>query len=214
MMLPTHPISSRSAMSHSPIIRLSIGATLACLLLVSLCAAQEAVTAHRRTLDELVDESAFIVHGHVAAVRLEPHPDFSNLPTVVVTMDVDDVLKGEVPRKFVFRQFVWDVRAAHDNGYKRQQEILLFLRPPSRYGLTSPSGLSQGRFTVRRDASGKAVAANAGNNAGLFASLPKAAQARGATMSASTLALSRQTQGAVGLGDLKDAVRMLVGRAR
>lgn len=185
---------------------------LTCFLLASISSAQEAVAAHRRTLDELVDESAFIVHGHVVNIRIEPHPQFNNLSTAVITMDVSDVLKGDVPRKFVFRQFVWDLRAAHDSGYKRRQELLLFLRPPSRYGLTSPAGLSQGRFVIRRDASGNVIAANADDNVGLFKSLPAAAQRRRVALPASAAALARQTNGPVALRDLKQVLRSLVGR--
>src|SRR4051794_9997355 len=116
------------------------------LLLVAICPAQSVTTAHRRTLEELTDEAAFIVHGHVIGVRSEAHPELKNLQTVVVTMEVDDVVKGDVPREFTFRQFVWDVRSLYDTaGYHKRQELLLFLRPPSRYGLTSPAGLEQGR---------------------------------------------------------------------
>jgi hypothetical protein len=150
----------------------------------------------------------------VVGVRVEPHPDLKNLSTVVVTMEVNDVLKGDVPRNFTFRQFVWDVRAAYNNGYRKHQELLLFLRPPSRYGLTSPAGLSQGRFIIRPDASGKTIATNADNNAGLFASLPKAAQRRGATLPAAATAISLQGAGPVSLRDLKEIVRSLTARAR
>jgi hypothetical protein len=133
----------------------------------------------------------------------------------VVTMDVDDVLKGDVPKKFIFRQYVWDVRAAYNSGYKKRQELLLFLRPPSRYGLTSPAGMSQGRFTIASDATGNVTAVNGEHNIGLFASLPKAAQRRGATLPAAASALSLQSGGPVSLRDLKAVVRSLtIARSR
>lgn len=180
-----------------------------------MCVAQTVTTAHRRTIDELTDEAAFIVHGHVTAVRLESHPELKNLQTVVVSMHVDDVLKGQVRREFSFRQFVWDVHSLYDSpGYRKRQELLLFLRPPSRYGLTSPAGLEQGRFVIQRDAQGNVTAVNGDNNVGLFASLPNAAQKRGALLSASALALSKRASGPVALADLKDAVRSFAGRTQ
>ncbi len=189
--------------------------TLFIVVMAGLCSAQAVSTAHRRTLDELTDEAAFIVHGHVTAVRMEPHPQLKNLQTVLVTMHVDDVLKGDVSSEFTFRQFVWDVHSLYDSGgYRKRQELLLFLRPPSQYGLTSPAGLGQGRFVVQRDASGKVTAVNADNNVGLFANVSQAAQRRRVMMTAGALSLAKTTSGPVALTDLKQAVRSFAGRAQ
>jgi hypothetical protein len=183
------------------------------LVAAGLVSAQTVSAAHRRTLDELTDEAAFIVHGHVVGVRVEPHPQLHNLQTVVVSMQIDDVLKGDVPREFTFRQFLWDVRSIHDGaGYRKRQELMLFLRPPSSYGLTSPAGLQQGRFAIQRDSAGHVTAVNGDNNIGLFATLPKAAQRRGAMLPAAALALATQAAGPVPLADLKQAVRSLSRR--
>jgi hypothetical protein len=196
-------------------IRTLVQTAIVLLLVAGICSAQAVRTAHRRTLDELTDESAFILHGHVASVRIEPHPDLSNLQTVLVSIHVDDVLKGTVPSEFTFRQFVWDVHSLYDNGgYHKRQELLLFLRAPSRYGLTSPAGLEQGRFVIHRDASGNITAVNGENNAGLFTSLPKAAQRRGAVLSARAQALASRPAGPVALNDLKQAVRSLTGNTQ
>jgi hypothetical protein len=130
-------------------------------------------------------------------------------------MQIDDVLKGDVPREFTFRQFIWDVRSIHDGGgYRKRQELMLFLRPPSRYGLTSPAGLQQGRFVIQRDSAGDVTVVNADNNIGLFTGLPKAAQRRGATLPAAALALANKAAGPVPLNDLKQAVRSLSRRAQ
>lgn len=185
------------------------------LVATALVSAQTVSTAHRRTLDELTDEAAFIVHGYVVGVRVEPHPQLHNLQTVVVSMQIDDVLKGDVPREFAFRQFIWDVRSIHDGGgYRKRQELMLFLRPPSRYGLTSPAGLQQGRFVIQRDSAGNVTAVNADNNIGLFKTLPKAAQRRGAALPAAALALANKAAGPVPLTDLKQAVRALSRRSQ
>ncbi len=180
----------------------------------SISVAQEAAVAHRRTLAELIDESAYIVHGRVTDVRLEPHPQLTNVNTVVVTLAVKDALKGDVSQTFTFRQFVWDVRGLDKSGYRKGQELLLFIRPPSQYGLTSPAGLSQGRFAVQADASKTPVAINALNNVGLFDSLQTTAKARGAILSARSVKLSTQRQGPVPLRDFEEAIRSLVVRSR
>jgi hypothetical protein len=183
-------------------------------LVSSAAFSQEAAVAHRRTVDELVDESAYIIHGRVMNTRVEPHPELKNLNTILVTMQVQDVLKGDVPANFSFRQFVWDVRQEHSNAYKRNQELLLFLRPPSKYGLTSPAGLSQGRFTIRADARGNPVAVNGENNLGLFKNLHHASKQRGVALPAAATGLMRQDSGPIGLQDLKSLVRALASRSQ
>src|SRR6267142_101730 len=112
-------------------------------------------------LDTLVHSAHTIVRGQVVSAVVEPHPQFANLQTVVVTLSVSKVLKGDAGATFTFRQFVWepqDVETAA--GYRKSPELLLFLNPNSPYGLTSPVGLEQGRFRVERDAKGNAFASN------------------------------------------------------
>ncbi len=41
------------------------------------------------------------------SAKVEPDPNFANLTTVLVTMNVNDVLKGSADKTFSFRQFVW-----------------------------------------------------------------------------------------------------------
>src|SRR6185312_6448781 len=100
-----------------------------------------------QTLDQLADEAETIVHGHIISIRLEPHPQLKNLITVVVTMSVTQTYKGTKRSSLVFRQYALDADQTHrSSGYSKGQEIVLFLRPVSQYGLTSPAGLEQGRF--------------------------------------------------------------------
>lgn len=195
--------------------RLCKPALLLLLLLISaLSFAQSASTSHRRTLDELIDESAYIVRGQIVSARVEPHPELKNLKTVVVTMRVEDSIKGDAPRDFVYRQFVWDMRAPIDDAYRRKHEVLLFLRPPSRYGLTSPAGLSQGIFTIQRDASGKSVATNSEHNVGLFKSLQVAARRKSVTLPLSSAKIATQASGPVPANDLVETVRSFVARSK
>lgn len=120
-------------------------------------------------LAQLVLGAQTIVRGQVLSARIEPHPQFPNLQTVVVTVSVTKVLKGEAASALVFRQYVWDVADLQSAaGYRKAGELLLFLNPVSAYGLTSPVGLDQGRFRILRDVKGNRFALNGRGNSGLF----------------------------------------------
>lgn len=118
----------------------------------AVCIGQEEALRVHRDIADLTDEAALIVHGTIASSQVEPHPQFKNLNTVLVTMSVADCLKGSGSKTITFRQYVWAIRSiAASGGYHKGEEVLLFLRPPSQYGLTSPAGLQQGRFEITRD---------------------------------------------------------------
>lgn len=122
------------------------------------------------TLDQLVREAETIAHGYIISTHIEPHPQLKNLMTVVVTMSVIDTYKGANRTSLVFRQYALggdQTRGA--SGYSKGQEVVLFLRPASPYGLTSPAGLEQGRFNVLTDPrTRQKVAVNGRANVGLF----------------------------------------------
>jgi len=152
-----------------------------------------------------------IVRGHVVSAVVEPHPQFSNLQTVVVTFSVSKVLKGDAPPVFTFRQFVWDVLdVTSAAGYRKSSELLLLLNPNSSYGLTSPVGLEQGRFRIVRDAKGNAFAENGRHNAGLFDQLEAKASAQGATLSPQARALATKPSGPASLVAIEDAISAFV----
>ena len=185
-----------------------------CLLLLALVApvqvrAQRGALTVARGLDQLVQESQVIVHGSVKSAIVEPHPKFSNLMTVLVTLHVQETLKGTAQKSVQFRQYIWDIRDQFNAaGYRKGQELLLLLGPVSQYGLTSPVGLEQGRFRITRDSSGRESAINGRGNAGLFQQTEARAKAQGITLSPRQAALVRQQQpGAMALSDLKDAIR-------
>src|SRR3954470_8265241 len=120
------------------------------LVATSANAQRGALTVHR-SLDALTERSETIVRGHIVSAKTEPHPQFQNLQTVVVEMSVESVLKGTAGKTFTFRQYIWDVRDKYNAaGYGKGQELLLLLNPVSEYGLTSPTGLEQGRFRIVR----------------------------------------------------------------
>ncbi len=183
---------------------------IVCAFSLDLCAQRGALTA-ARSLDELTQEADLIVHGNVRSIRVEPHPQFTNLMTVVVSLDVQDTLKGAARKTVQFRQYVWDIRDQRDAvGYKKGQELLLLLGPVSKYGLSSPVGLEQGRFRILRDASGTATAVNGRGNVGLLAQTEAHAQARGIKLSARQTTFVRRPQpGPLPLSDLKDTIRTL-----
>lgn len=179
------------------------------LILTSALAAQRGAMTTPRSIDELTRESTLIVHGYVTSAKVEPHPQFRNLMTVFVTMNVDDTLKGTAHKTIQFRQYIWDIRDQIDAAqYGKSQELLLMLGPESQYGLRSPVGLEQGRFRITHDKSGQAMAVNGRGNLHLFEAMDQRAQARGLKLSSRVAALEhRPAAGPVPLSDLKDTIR-------
>ena len=122
-----------------------------------------------RNLDQLTDRASDIVRGTVVEARVEKHPELSNLDTVVVTLRLRETLKGSAQGTYTFRQYIWDIRDRYDAaGYRKGQEYVLLMNAPSRYGLTSPAGMEQGRFRIQRDRSGREMAINGAGNLRLF----------------------------------------------
>lgn len=189
---------------------------LVCAFLFScVCLSQEEALRIHRDIADLTDEAAVIVHGTVVTSQIEPHPQFQNLNTVLVTMSVADTLKGTTQSTVTFRQYVWDIRSLTSNGgYHKGEELLLFLRAPSQYGLTSPAGLQQGRFEIARDAKGQLTAMNAEHNVGLFTNLASKARQKRTTLPQSSQKLAAQISGPVQLADLKQVVRAFAGTAK
>jgi hypothetical protein len=166
-------------------------------------------------LDHLVQGAQFIVRGRVISARVEPHPLFPNLQTVVVTLSVTKVFKGEVTSTMTFRQFLWDARDLPVfAGYKGAGELLLFLNPVSPYGLTSPVGLEQGRFRIFRDAKRNRYALNGRGNLGLFDQLASKASSRGLVFSKTVRETLAKPAARVPLDDFEQVIQALVGAAK
>lgn len=174
-------------------------------------AAQRGALVQSRNLGELVSQSSTIVRGSIISTRVEPHPELSNLATVVVTLRVQETLKGDAVQTLTFRQFIWDVRDRYAAaGYRKGQDVLLLMNPVTRYGLTSPAGLDQGRFLISRDALGREVAINGRGNGGLFRRLPQQLKSKRLKVAPHLSALvDQQTPGPIALEDLRDLVRDL-----
>jgi hypothetical protein len=177
--------------------------------------AQQGAQTVSADLDQLVRSAGTILRGQVISVNVEPHPQFPNLQTVVVTISVARVLKGEAASTFTFRQFIWDRGVTSDAaGYRKSGELLLLLNPVSPYGLTSPVGLEQGRFRVVRDAKGKGFAVNGRANFGLFQQVVSKASSRGISFSRQAEVMMEKPSGQASLDALEEAIITLAGASK
>src|SRR5690242_21670864 len=52
--------------------------------------AQRGAVIAPESIDQLTEEATLIVHGHITSTKVEPHPQLTNLMTVLVTMDVEE----------------------------------------------------------------------------------------------------------------------------
>lgn len=165
-----------------------------------------------RNLDQLATQAERIVHGHIILARVEPHPQYSNISTVLVTIRVTEMLKGAAPKEFTFRQFIWDIRDKHDaSGFRKGKEVVLFLNKTTSEGLTSTSGLDQGRFEVERDNTGREVIRAHSPNQVLLKGVSTALAKRGRSAPASIRAAQADNRQPMFLGDFKTTVRDLAG---
>ncbi|HEU5404285.1 MAG TPA: hypothetical protein VFU86_23245 [Terriglobales bacterium] len=165
-----------------------------------------------RSLAELTSTADRIVEGKVVSARIEPHPEYKNLSTVVVTISIDENMKGTAHGSLTFRQFIWDIRDVQNAaGYRAGEQVFLFLNRTTPLGLTSPVGLGQGRFRVSRNRNGVLVAVNDNGNSGLF---QKAIQSGALNVSQlspkSRSAIEGFRQGAISLDALRESVQVLL----
>lgn len=180
---------------------------------VAPAAGQRGAITAPRNLSEMVDEAGLILRGQVVSAKVEPHPDYPALWTVLVTVRVEETLKGSAGSTYTFRQFIWDPRDREDAaGYRSGRDLLLLLVSPSARGLSGPVGLEQGRFQISSDPSGNLYAANGRNNLGLFRGIAARAGAKGLPLTPRAAALaSTEPRGPVAWSDLRDLIRQLAG---
>jgi hypothetical protein len=89
----------------------------------------------------------------------------------------------------------------------------LTLIRPSTYGLRSPAGLQQGRFSILSGPDGQLRASNGFGNAGLFRALDSQLQVAGTRVSPEVRTMMVQTEpGPVPLKDLKTLIRTIATR--
>jgi hypothetical protein len=187
---------------------LSLAATFS----ISLAAhAQRGAITLPRNLADLSSNAGQIIQGRVVSATVEPDPRYNHLQTLVLTLAVDDVLKGQAPTTFTFREFLWDIRDISDRaGYRLGDEVLLFLNNPTPLGLITPVGLQQGRFRVVKGSDGQDYAINANQNSGLFDNVVRSGALNPAKLSAKSRATVQSFQhGPIALTALKESVHLL-----
>ncbi|MBI1749906.1 MAG: hypothetical protein HY234_06885 [Acidobacteria bacterium] len=184
---------------------------MAILCLAAPLAAQRGAFTLPRNLGELVEQSETIVRGRVVSAVVEPHPQYANLHTVLVTLRVEETFKGAPGDTFTFRQFIWDARDHLDAAdYRKGQHLLLLMNPPSPVGLTSPAGIEQGRFRILRDSAGREVAVNGAANRGLFRDLAQQLNKKGQRLSPQmSQKIAEEPAGPLALDDLRQLLREL-----
>lgn len=177
-------------------------------------AAQRGFLVRQVNLAEMETEAAIILQGRVTSVRVEPHPEFKNLRTAVITVQVQKVFKGEPVSTYTWREYLQDIRDNAKNLlYKPGQEYLLLMIQPSRYGLSSPAGHAQGVFRVRRDAQGNQFVVNGRNNLGLFKDMEvQAPKVKERLSAAARQMVSTHRQGALPMGSVLEVVKALSAR--
>ena len=165
-----------------------------------------------RNLDQLTDRASDIVRGTVVEARVEKHPELSNLDTVVVTLRLRETLKGSAQGTYTFRQYIWDIRDRYDAaGYRKGQEYVLLMNAPSRYGLTSPAGMEQGRFRIQRDRSGREMAINGTGNLRLFDGLDDDDKLSAPLTAKQTSLVAKHRGGPIQLAELTAMIRAFAG---
>jgi hypothetical protein len=166
-------------------------------------------------LDALTAAADRVFMGRVVAVR--SGRDDRGLPVTWTTFTVDEALKGTPARALEIKQLGVD-RPLADGGvfripalpsYRVGDEVILFLHPDSREGFTSPVGLGQGRFRIRRDG-GAAVAENDVGNSNLAATGGTRAASRVAGAPAGVLGAPAP----IALDDLLTRIRAAVHASR
>lgn len=180
--------------------------------LATAAVAQRGALTQNRSLTELVAPAEVVVRGHVVSAFAEPHPRYPNLDTIVVTVSAESVLKGKTGRTYTFRQFIWDPRDRMDAaGYRKGHEVLLIMNKVNANGLTSPVGLTQGRFRIITDQQGKKLAVNGENNGGLFAALKRDSKTRTRLSMSTARTVSGHEAGPVPIEQLEEVIRQLAG---
>ena len=195
------------------------GTYLILLLLVCLSASSVAEAARVRpvNLEEMTASSGRIFSGQVTAVRVVLDEQLGR-PVTLVTLAVERSVKGEPADGLTIRVFGnQDASAGPASGilglprFAVGEELVLFLYPPADSGLTSPIGLSQGKFAVYVNAEGDRAARNPFGNAGLFEGLSSAATG---ALEASGRPVASMESRRLGPDELLDLAAALAGESR
>jgi hypothetical protein len=152
-----------------------------------------------------------IVQGRVANAVHESLPGYPNIPTVKVTLKVENMMRGPTGNTYTFREVFVGLRArVGGKGYTPGQQLLLFLTAPSKYGLSSPVGIEQGRFHITRYPGNSPTIINEQSNIGLFRNVAEAARIAGRPLTESQLRIASSEKGPVQLNEFISMVQSLM----
>lgn len=169
--------------------------------------AQTSARVLQRNIAQMVEKADVIFRGEVITAYVEPHPT-RRIRTVVVTLRVLEVMKGQPGTEYTFRQYLWDQRDIKRKlDYAPGQQYVLLMRNPNADGLSSPSGMEQGRFRLSIDPAGNVTAANAYDNVGLLRRIDQTSPKFKDNVDATTRArISQHRRGPIAYQDLKNLI--------
>jgi hypothetical protein len=166
-------------------------------------------------LTYLAQRADIIVQGRVTEVRHECLPGYPNIPTVLVTLQVEKTLRGSTGSTYTFREIFLGLRSREGKqSYVVGQRLFLFLPSPSQYGLSSPVGIEQGRFHIAGGSAGGAMIANEHGNAGLFKDVERDANRAGIQLTRNQSRLAATKGGPVALDEFVGLVKSLTALPR
>jgi hypothetical protein len=167
------------------------------------------------SLAYLAQRADVIVQGQVREVLRESLPGYPNIPTTVVTLDVENMLRGKTGKTYTFREVYIGLHPQEGKQtYVAGQRLMLFLPSPSQYGLSSPVGIGQGRFHIGYNARGSAIVANERGNAELFKDVKQSATNAGMRLTPGQLRVASTERGPVALDEFVSLVRSLASLPR
>ncbi|MFZ4619285.1 MAG: hypothetical protein ACOYNS_01900 [Bacteroidota bacterium] len=133
----------------------------------------------RMNIERMVTDAGMIVHGKVTNVESSVDPQ-TNILSTFVTIAVQENFYG-ADQPTVTLKMVGGankrstLKFAEMPIFKVGEEIYSLFYAPSKYGFTSPIGMSQGKFSVSYDAMSKTtIVRNGVNNARLFTGMKNA----------------------------------------
>jgi hypothetical protein len=125
---------------------------VAFLMVLALSSHSKSMTVLPMNLDQMAQDSGKIIHGRVVAVREEIHETL-RIPVSIISLQTEECLKGDATGQVQFRQ----VKGMGLPVYRQGDEIVIFLYPESKVGVTSPVGGDQGLFKVMATKEGKKI---------------------------------------------------------
>jgi hypothetical protein len=179
-------------------------------LILSACPLMAQLMVQQVNLAYLSQRADIILEGRVTKVVQEPLPGYPNIPTVEITLSVDQSLRGPAVKTYTFREILFGLKSrSGKRTYGVGQRLFLFLPSPSQYGLSSPIGIGQGRFHISQDSGGRSTVMNEQSNAGLFRNVDRAASKAGKPLTARQSRLAATDRGPVPLDEFVSLVKSL-----